>query len=548
MPYQTDIPIWQLPQPSQVGGLPSWVVVFLCKVDDENNERILKKLCTLDQTWEDAPAGDMRPLVPMPWIRDFTPPISVIFDIFEQTNYTDGLIFVDEQSLLDDTAIVLDGYYGPEKMMAARVQMDRANLTLSASMKRTLADVMPDFEKAKVVPEPMTQNRSGGDYEIVHHLPAHIPVGLEIQQSTLTLVSLVHLSEEDLKSILSQPWQHKNVHDVRIINWPAEEELCTRATLHRVFQTVKTPRLHDIDQAFMMFIDDLGEEHKYTILLAQEFVKESSTNDELVHLSEMKSLQDAVDVWHMIWNPNRWEWRGVGDNDVSFKVNVDLEEKLSSTIETFHNPDRLALSAERHLVFVLDQMSQKEVWSIWEIAQPENELGVQFIDVSHLIKTPDMEGLLKFFESEQFLSTGQKPPSYLFAADRRSLEAATGDDQDASCILLAARKDVILMSEKPRKDAMLEGDEPYGCQCLGYDYDRLNGYDASEAATDLHCQNIESFEISEDLKTVYFDTVKEWTDKQDGFGRNNQHLKAYHLEDRKAWIGQWTPRYASLGA
>ncbi|PLB53805.1 alpha/beta-hydrolase, partial [Aspergillus steynii IBT 23096] len=501
----TDIPNWQLPQPFQLSGSepPSWVVVFLCKVDDEQYERILRKLCTLDKSREDAPSGEMRRLLPMPWIRDFTPPISVIFEIFEETNYTDGLIFIDQQSLNDDTVVILNGYYGPERVEAARVPMDRANLTLSASQGRSLAAVMPNFEEAKFVRDQRSQDCLGGQYEMVHHPPPHIPADFEPKQSTLSLISLVHLSEEDINGILSQPWTNEQIENVQIMNWPADEKPCSRGDLYRIFQAVKTPRSHDIDQAFAMFIDVLAEGSGPRIFLAQEWKKENERGDNNIQLSRMEDLRDAMEIWHMVWNPfpNDRQGGGVWYNDFKVNANLFYSKRLDGEFERIQNPDEFTLSYDCCLVFVLEKMPEKEVRSLWESVPLEIEQGVQFLDVSHLIKTPDMEGLMEFFESKQFLLTGQRPPRYLLAVDRRSLEAADGDDEDAACIFIAARKDVNLILEKPHEVVMREGHELYGCHCLGYDYDRLDVCSASEAATDLDCQNIESFEISEKVKT-----------------------------------------------
>ncbi|KAJ5397749.1 hypothetical protein N7509_005862 [Penicillium cosmopolitanum] len=71
----------------------------------------------------------MRRMIELPWVFDSTPSPSIIYDIFDRLYHPDSLIFIDEQSRQDDTAIVL--LYEPE-LKAVRVPINGANLLLSA--------------------------------------------------------------------------------------------------------------------------------------------------------------------------------------------------------------------------------------------------------------------------------------------------------------------------------------------------------------------------------------------------------------------------------
>ncbi|KAI9035138.1 alpha/beta-hydrolase [Aspergillus affinis] len=533
----SEFPNWQLSQPYDLSVFsepPSWVVVFLCKTDDENYERILKRLCTLDKTWDDVPPGQMRRLLPMPWIRDFSPPISVIFQIFEETGYSDGLVFIDEQSLQDDTAVILNGYYGPERVEAARVRMDRANLALAASQERSLAAVMPNFDEVKIIPERKSQDHLGGQYEMVYRLPPHLPADFEPKRSTLTLISLVHLSETEASAILSQPWTNEQIENVEILNWPDDQSPCSRAEMYRIFQAVKTPGSPNIDQAFAMFIDT-SEEREHSIIFAKEWQKEGERGDNTVQLSAVKDLSDAVGIWHLIWNPSLNHSRGgvVRCND--FRVNPSLfySHKLDDGFENINNPDEIVVSNDACLVFVLEKMGDRDVRTTCDEVLSEIEETVRFVDVSHVIKTPDIEGLVAFFESPEFIQSGQEIPRYFFAVDRLSLEAARGDEEEAACIIIAGRKDLGMLVAKPDEERLRDGDEPYGHQCLGYDYARLNACGAAEAWTGLDVMTMESYEISEEVKTAFFGTVSTWAeDKQVWLkDRGQQFYPAYHPED-----------------
>ncbi|KAH8433018.1 uncharacterized protein LDX57_010656 [Aspergillus melleus] len=476
----------------------------------------------------------MRRLLPMPWIRDFTPPISVIFQMFEETRYTDGLIFIDEQSLHDNTAIILNGYYGPERVEAARVPMDRANLTLDASQERSLAAVVPNFNQVKIIPERRSQVRLGDQYEMIYRLPLHIPANFEPKQSKLTLISLVHLSEEETGAILSRPWTNEQIENVEIINWPADKESCSRAEMYHIFQAVKTPRVPSIDQAFAMFIDTC-EEHEHGIIFATEWKKEGERRGNTVHLSRVENLSDAIGIWQMIWNPSLTHARGGVVSYNNFRVNPSLfySNKLDDAFEKVSNPDEFVVFDDACLIFVLEKMTDRDVRSMCGKVLLGIDQALQFVDVSQFITTSDIEGLVAFFESPEFIQSGQEIPQYFFAVDRHSLEIATGDEEEAPCIMLAGRKHLDLLVEKPDEERFRDGDEPYGRQCLGYDYARLNACNAVDVWTDLEVMNIESFEISEEIETAYFGTVSKWAeDKHDWLKESgNQYLQAYHPED-----------------
>ncbi|KAK1144453.1 hypothetical protein N8T08_005325 [Aspergillus melleus] len=476
----------------------------------------------------------MRRLLPIPWIRDFTPPISVILQIFEETRYTDGLIFIDEQSLHDDTAIILNGYYGPERVEAARVPMNRANLTLDASQERSLAAVMPNFDEVKIIPERRSQDRLDDRYEMVYRLPPHFPVDFEPKQSVLSLISLVHLSEEERSAILSQPWTNEQNGNVEILNWPVDKSPCSRAEMYHIFQAVKTPRFPNIDQAFAMFIDT-SEEREHTIIFATEWEQEKERRDNTVHLSRVEDLSDAVGIWHMIWNPSLKHARGgiVSYND--FRVNPSLfySNKFDDVFEKVNNTDELVLSSDACLIFVLENMTDRDVRAMCEEILSGIDQALQFVDVSQSIRTPDIEGLVAFFESPEFIQSGQEIPQYFFAVDRHSLEIARRDEEEAPCIMLAGRKHLDMLVEKPDEERFQDGDEPYGRQCLGYDYARLDACNAIDVWTDLEVMNIESYEISERIETAYFGTVSKWAeDKHDWLKESgNQYLQAYHPEN-----------------
>jgi hypothetical protein len=155
MPRATKFPPWQLPWITgrAYGAAPTWVVVFLCQIEDAKRDNILKQLCAVDKAWTDRPSGNMRRLVEIPWISDATPSVSIIFRIFKESTSKNSLIFIDKQSLTDEKAIILNSQGAHEVPQAVRVAVNRANLILDAAQGKSLIDLVHDYEDMKILPE-----------------------------------------------------------------------------------------------------------------------------------------------------------------------------------------------------------------------------------------------------------------------------------------------------------------------------------------------------------------------------------------------------------
>lgn len=127
-----QIPPWQLPNLSNDAySQPSWMVAFLLPMEDDERDQCMQKLITTDESWPGPPAAEPRRLLEIPWLHDLTPPSSVIFSIFKRSAYCNSMIFVDEQSRVDDTVILLHNNRG--EIQAVRVPINRANVLLSAA-------------------------------------------------------------------------------------------------------------------------------------------------------------------------------------------------------------------------------------------------------------------------------------------------------------------------------------------------------------------------------------------------------------------------------
>lgn len=142
-------PSWLLPSISSSSRLgnrvpPTWHVIFICPMEDSERVVMMTKLSSVDEEWPDRPQEEMRRLVEVPWLMDWTPPTSVIFTMLKD----DPLIFIDDQSRRDHTAIIVwkTKESSPE---AARVRIGRANMLLAVAAQGGLSS-----DYARILPEP----------------------------------------------------------------------------------------------------------------------------------------------------------------------------------------------------------------------------------------------------------------------------------------------------------------------------------------------------------------------------------------------------------
>lgn len=106
---------------------------------------MMTKLSSVDVEWPDRPQLEMRRLVEIPWLMEYTPPTSVIFKMLKD----DPLIFVDDQSRADHTVIIVWRTSKESDPEAARVPISRANILLGVAAEGRLSS-----DYVRILPEP----------------------------------------------------------------------------------------------------------------------------------------------------------------------------------------------------------------------------------------------------------------------------------------------------------------------------------------------------------------------------------------------------------
>lgn len=147
----SPIPIWQLPELLERDDpTPTWMVVFLCPMKEEERDEIMQKLITVDDDWPDRPSCEPRRLLQVPWLIDTPAHPSILSSIVKRVEEAESLIFVDEQSLKDEKVILVNYEQSTNKFGTSRAPIHRANVLLSAAAEGiVLEGMMPLLESSE---------------------------------------------------------------------------------------------------------------------------------------------------------------------------------------------------------------------------------------------------------------------------------------------------------------------------------------------------------------------------------------------------------------
>ncbi|KAI5863716.1 hypothetical protein GGS23DRAFT_620529 [Durotheca rogersii] len=544
-PFGTMQELWHLPNlnPGASASAPI-AVVFLTRASAAERAALLSDL--------DGPGGEAalpgrpaaapppRVLAGVPWVRRSVPDTGrAVYEVMSG-QFRGAAVFADAETMREragggpGTVVVAASGRGAapdepirELLQAARVDVRRAKPLLSrvldAAMAETLADVMPDYAARKIdFPAEWALERvrrfqfktnpeslGDGDQEFLHVCPAHLPVDLELSAEEPTLVSLVHLEDAEiaqLKKTISggtapQP------KDVRILNWPAAKEPGTWDEMHRIFGAIRPPFPDGVYERYALFVDRSEPEGSgrgdVEILLVQQ-MRDRHTNrpDTNLEVAKLNKAESTLDVWRAMFDRSRSGERGgegqsqrFGRDDVSWLRNLP-------------DPDRITVSDDYDgcYVFLLCPMSKAQVQRVRE--ELGREWGMQLMDVSRHVATPDIAGLVGLLESAEFRKYSD-PPGQFIAVDKETL-----DHSDGLCII----------AEVDLRFYEGNGGRSIGHDHLGYGWGRACYEDAVSMWVNYSVANMSLEEDLEDSiqyaywSDVLIDEVRKLNDQQDGDG------------------------------
>ncbi|PYI08334.1 hypothetical protein BO78DRAFT_468551 [Aspergillus sclerotiicarbonarius CBS 121057] len=487
------LPNWLLPSiysSSRFGDSvpPTWHVVFICPMEDTERVAMMAKLSSVDEEWPDRPQAQMRRLVEIPWLTDWVAPTSAVFTLFND----DPLIIIDDQSRIDHSAIIVWKASGESSPEAARVPISRANMLLGIAATGGLS---PNY--TRILPESKQETPIKTTKGV---LPSHLS-GLRLDPSTPTLISLVHLStmaQENLESTIGHP--------IIIHNWPEHQEPCSRAQLYRMFQALKICHQGN-DQAFALFIDDDADGHHIVRATGSSVPNVSDPGAKKLELTTLP-FDQVRNFWTAAWNPesrtpSRMPRGPYMYNPAMWELNVFGGEPIV-------DPDDIAGSLDTSVIFILETMTPTELRKI----QSEMFMGADepfmWVDVSDRLVSPDMQGLLTYFESEEFAN--EAPPNNFLAVDRKTLSDAMepiDEREDWESIIVASYEggDVWFDDDMQRSFAHIS---------TGYGYDRRDPEEAENAYINLKIANMSYDELCPDGQMVYWSAYRPWAEKHMG--------------------------------
>lgn len=151
----SPIPLWQLPElVERDDPTPTWMVIFLCPMTEEERDKIMQKLITVDGDWPDRPSCEPRRLLQVPWLIDTPAHPSILSSIVKRAEINESLICVDEQCLKDEKIILVNYEQSEKRFGTLRAPIHRANVLLSAAAEGIVLEgsmPLPDSSEAIIV-------------------------------------------------------------------------------------------------------------------------------------------------------------------------------------------------------------------------------------------------------------------------------------------------------------------------------------------------------------------------------------------------------------
>lgn len=334
----------------------------------------------------------------------------------------------------------------------------------------------------------------------------------------MTLISLVHIPEGEISSLKSVIGTSEDTPNVVIVNWPAHKDPGTRADLYRIFQVAR-PNITDVDEGFVLFldIDRQTGNNVYHILRAHQRYSEALGADDVVKVVSLKEIKVALEFWHIIFNPFERGGRVSWDNGA--RVNPILNNWPPGSGRSFEhgpysdiipNPDKFVFGRGSP-VFILQKMSDNDLRVIQSYLSMNDLSEPVLYDVSKHIQSPDMEGLVAFFESEEF---GQEPPTRFIAVDNMTLDTAQQvleerhrtwrNDVDESHATIFACQDQLCLEFQD------DVDEIYATVCLGYAYGQQDPWGAISTWNNLDVGNMYFWECIPHWAWVNWTSAETW--------------------------------------
>jgi hypothetical protein len=258
------------------------------------------------------------------------------------------------------------------------------------------------------------------------------------------------------------------------------------------------------DQAFALFIDDDAE--GYHILgAAGSSVPNISDPDASKLELGILPFTKVGEFWNAAWNPESRIPTHVPRGP--YRPNPAMAG-FHVVGEPIVNPDDIPGSLGADVVFVLEAMTPTELRTIRTEMFSMTDENFMWVDVSDRLVSPDMQGLMAYFESGEFAN--HSPPQTFLAVDRKTLSDAMepiDEREDWEAIIVASCEggDVWFRDEMHHAFAHVS---------TGYGYDRKDFDEAEMAYINLKLANMSFGELCHGCPVVYWSAYRAWAEEE----------------------------------
>ncbi|KAF2792713.1 hypothetical protein K505DRAFT_375880 [Melanomma pulvis-pyrius CBS 109.77] len=450
-PFTPSRRYFDLPEIFDAGVKSLIPVIPLFQTTPEERETIIAKLGNPVPADENV-AATARELAIVPWLRNYTPVVEdVIFDIVRDpyNGFVSGtpFIFVDALGILDGMCVVshyvkimedgknhLDGGYDQE---FARVRLEDARGILESATKQKswFPDTLEEGCRIrKLEKDEKEEEKRMGDEKFIekteYQWPEHLPVDLKLKKDVPTVISLIHLSENEIEHMLAEINNDVENDTVKIINWPTDIEPGSTSDMWNIFERVKPDwsTLAPYGEVFGFFIDSKqlnGPQREPKVILTCRFRVEESeksgpdypdafAKENTMELS-MLATRSVHEVWKAAWNPTgNATCSGARENDAMRRA---MQSPVASpTQEVIANPQAPVVRSELP-IFILEPITPTQEHALRALFGCET-------GVWQFVKVPGgLDRLVRLFQSPEYLRYNQYPPYNFVAIDSVTLSA-----------------------------------------------------------------------------------------------------------------------------
>lgn len=416
--------------------------LFLFQTTQSHRDQIIHTLSAGDsnQEWPaELPKVEFKAIR---WWRNKPADTDIVFDLLDE-NSRPLQISVDEEGARNGTCIVSHrlGRYAVDsdwEIEVFRVPMKMA--LFLASFSRTQKEHttwVPDLVTEEMRMVRSADSSSEMEWEIVQKpdhwkWPAHLPLGMKLEESKPTLISLFHLTDDEIDRIKTEVCSADTAGSaVDIINWPADIQPASQSDLWHIFDRVRPDWPLPCGEVFGFFIEshELEGENRCPELFMFKRQRIDPRDADAPEKGKVSFVEQPNISGHAIlrtsflpaWR-NAFNYQNDGSNSGGVTTNGAMRFQIpndSSSEMDILNPDNPVITFRDIPVFFLLPVNPVHERLLRLYFQPLYGDSMQVTTVPNGDGT--IRSLMQWFQSPEFMRHHKSPPSNFFAADSTTI-------------------------------------------------------------------------------------------------------------------------------